>query len=216
MSKKIISSLSDLESTFYDSLKFRILNRAVYGPVLYYGTICILALESVRFRFELKSILMHFQLESLLDLSLKISIHLILGLAGIFLLIFLLMPVGIFVQKKRKWEYTEAVAIDRTKSEEKTYLYNKMNSIVVDGRIRAHIEFDNSPNFSRVAFTSWYGKDSNKFYEFVDFLITKKVDIRNNIYIRIYKPFKGQIYIHVPPDKWKETLSEYFASIKFQ
>lgn len=87
-----------------------------------------------------------------------------------------------------------------------------MRSVVVEGKIRMYVTFKNSTGFPEIVTTSWYGTDPDKFYELIEFLIDKKNDLRENIFLHQYK---GQSHYSVPSNQWKETLSEYFSTVKF-
>lgn len=173
----------------------------------------ILFIEIIKYIADVKSLIRDYKFDLFFVFLSKVSLDLILYLIVISAcILFVILPIVVIVQRRFRWEYTDTGATEITKSNEKFYFYEKMLSISIFGKHRIFVNFDNSPNLPKVESTSWYGTDQTKLFELIEFLISKKSDIRNKIYIQNYS---GKMYYPVPADKWKETLTEYFSSVKF-
>lgn len=210
MNKKFVSSLLDVEPTFFESAKYRLLNLFINGyRVLLLIIAFLIFIEFVKFREDLKLIAYNFKYSSALTLVGKISLETASKLIVFLLfLVLILLPIIIIVQRRYRWEYSDAGVIEISKSNHKIYSYGAMSRIEIDGKFRLFVIFETQSGFSKFESTNWYSSDKEKFYEFIEFLILKKNEIKNSIYIR---PFKGQKYSHVHYENMKETLEEYFV-----
>lgn len=214
MSKKFSSSIKDLEPTLFDSIKCKFINLMARGPqfILVVSSLFVI-FGLAKYRMDVKLLVDNFEVDFLFNLAGKISlVFFSYWLILLILLFFVLIPIGIMVQRRSIWEYTDIGVFKLNNSNETHYSYNNMRSVVVEGKIRMYVTFKNSSDFPAIVTTSWYGTDQDKFYELIEFLINKKSDLREKIYLHKYK---GQSHYLVPSDKWKETLSEYFATVKF-
>lgn len=214
MNKKFVSSIRDLEPTIFDSMKNKFLSLVARGPqfILVVSGLFVM-FGFVKYRADVRLLIHNFHYELLISLISKISlVFFSYWLILLFFLYFVLMPIGIMIQRRSRWEYTDSGVLKITNSSEMLFNYNNMRSVVVEGKIRMYVTFKNSSSFPEIVTTSWYGTDQDKFYELIEFLIEKKSDLREKIYLRQYK---GQSHYLVPSNKWKETLSEYFSTVKF-